>query len=483
MSAANVRGLALFDFDKTLSDRDSLFDFHCWHFGKFRVYTWALRHGMALAGCPLKWSDRGKVKETFLSYFWKGVPYEEFAEAARKYSLEYMPRILRSEALQALKEHRERGDRILIVSASLKEWLEPWGLSNEVDMILGTEMEVREGILTGKLRYPQLPGGREDSAAPGSVGSRGVFSHLRLRRQRRGSGDVGPGGCPRLSVAKKPMTLRDLAELYRFPQWAKNLFVLAPAFFAFRLNDPRTLLHALEGFLAFSLVASGGYVLNDLRDLESDRRHPEKRFRSLASGRISSSAGITAGGFALLGGLLIGAFLGVETFGVAFLLRGAQRALFLETQTSGPDGHPLRRPGLRASGAFRRRGGGGASLPVDRDHDLSFGPFPGPRETPGGCAPGGGNLRTPFLPGGIFRALRGCRHDDHRGGDPGGVSHVLPFSGGYGGFSAPPGCTIPSFSYSSESCGISRTFWFSVGPALRKFSTGTAVSKPSWPDG
>ncbi len=158
MSGTNVRGLALFDFDKTLSDRDTLFDFHCWYFGKPRVYAWALRHGVALAGCPLKWSDRGRVKQAFLSYFWKGVPYEEFAEAARKYSLEYMPRILRPEALKALEEHRERGDRILIVSASLKEWLEPWGLANGVDMILGTEMEVREGILTGELRTPNCRG-------------------------------------------------------------------------------------------------------------------------------------------------------------------------------------------------------------------------------------------------------------------------------------------------------------------------------------
>ncbi len=118
------------------------------------------------------------------------------------------------------------------------------------------------------------------------------------------------------------MTLRDLAGLYRLPQWAKNLFVLAPAFFAFRLNDPRTLLQALEGFFAFSLVAGGVYVLNDLRDLESDRRHPEKRFRPLASGRISPSAGIIAGGFALLGGLLMGAFLGVEPLGLLFFYVG-----------------------------------------------------------------------------------------------------------------------------------------------------------------
>ena len=158
MSGVSVQGLALFDFDKTLSDRDTLFDFHSLHFGKSRVCAWALGHGFSLLGCPLGWTDRGELKEHFLSHFWRGVPYEEFARAARKYSLEDMPRVVRPRALKVLEEHLERGDRVLVISASIKEWLEPWCLAKGVDQVLATEMEVREGVLSGALAIPNCRG-------------------------------------------------------------------------------------------------------------------------------------------------------------------------------------------------------------------------------------------------------------------------------------------------------------------------------------
>ncbi|HOO63628.1 MAG TPA: HAD-IB family hydrolase [Synergistaceae bacterium] len=156
--SAVSRGLALFDFDKTLSDRDTLFDFHCCHFGTFRVYSWALRHFPTLLGCPLGWSDRGAVKQAFLRHFWKGVPYEDFAQAAHKYSLEKMPRTLRPRALEVLQKHLERGDRVLVISASIKEWLEPWCFDAGISQVLGTEMEVRDGVLTGSLQTPNCRG-------------------------------------------------------------------------------------------------------------------------------------------------------------------------------------------------------------------------------------------------------------------------------------------------------------------------------------
>ncbi len=118
------------------------------------------------------------------------------------------------------------------------------------------------------------------------------------------------------------MTFLDLGGLLRIPQWGKNLFVLAPAFFAFRMDDPLLMLRALGGFFAFSFVASGVYVLNDLADLESDRRHPEKRFRPLASGRISPSSGMVIGGVSLLAGFLLASLFGIEALGLLFFYLG-----------------------------------------------------------------------------------------------------------------------------------------------------------------
>ena len=72
----------------------------------------------------------------------------------------------------------------------------------------------------------------------------------------------------------------------RVQHWLKNLLLLVPLLAAHRLHDPAMLSRALLAAFSFSLAASGVYLLNDLLDLPADRRHPHKRQRALASGRI-----------------------------------------------------------------------------------------------------------------------------------------------------------------------------------------------------
>ena len=77
----------------------------------------------------------------------------------------------------------------------------------------------------------------------------------------------------------------------RLHQWLKNLLVLVPLFAAHQMRSATGLGHALLAFAAFSLCASAVYVLNDLLDLESDRRHVRKRQRPFASGLVPISHG------------------------------------------------------------------------------------------------------------------------------------------------------------------------------------------------
>ena len=81
--------------------------------------------------------------------------------------------------------------------------------------------------------------------------------------------------------------MRDWIKLLRPHHYVKNGFVLLPLFFAGALTNIDALLPALYAFVAFSLVASAVYVINDSRDIAVDQLHPEKRHRPLASGRIS----------------------------------------------------------------------------------------------------------------------------------------------------------------------------------------------------
>ena len=73
-------------------------------------------------------------------------------------------------------------------------------------------------------------------------------------------------------------------------QWTKNLLVFAGVLFSQHLTDPQLLLRAAAGFVAFSLLAGSIYMLNDLKDVEVDRRHAVKRLRPLAAGRLPITA-------------------------------------------------------------------------------------------------------------------------------------------------------------------------------------------------
>jgi len=82
-----------------------------------------------------------------------------------------------------------------------------------------------------------------------------------------------------------------LFHALRLHQWVKNLLLFVPLVAAHKLFDRPALGRTAVGFLAFGLVASGVYLLNDLVDLEHDRRHKSKRDRPFASGHLSLAAG------------------------------------------------------------------------------------------------------------------------------------------------------------------------------------------------
>jgi 4-hydroxybenzoate polyprenyltransferase len=77
-------------------------------------------------------------------------------------------------------------------------------------------------------------------------------------------------------------------KLLRPWQWAKNLLILVPLILSSSLNLEK-LYYSINLFLLFSLFVSGNYILNDLSDIDLDKNHPEKKYRPIASGKISTS--------------------------------------------------------------------------------------------------------------------------------------------------------------------------------------------------
>lgn len=94
-------------------------------------------------------------------------------------------------------------------------------------------------------------------------------------------------------VAASPFNaLRAAIKAMRLHQWLKNVLVFIPLLAAHRATDMQLLGQALLAFLSFGLCASSVYILNDLLDIPSDRRHATKRKRPFASGSLSIPAGL-----------------------------------------------------------------------------------------------------------------------------------------------------------------------------------------------
>ena len=104
-----------------------------------------------------------------------------------------------------------------------------------------------------------------------------------------------------------------LLRAMRCYQWVKNSLVFVPVVAAHNIFDMNALIPTIIAFFALSAGASGGYIINDLMDIESDRRHPRKRDRPFASGNLSIQYCLI-GPILVFIGLLLGMMVSVNCF-------------------------------------------------------------------------------------------------------------------------------------------------------------------------
>ena len=142
--------LALFDFDGTITTDDSLIKFIRFVAGDVKFIWGMTLLSPMLTAYKLKLIPNYKAKQMMLSYFFKGMSEERFRSIAQEYSLKHIDTILRAQAMQKIAWHKEQGDKVVIVSASIECWLKPWCDKNALDLI-STKLEIKEGIVTGKL--------------------------------------------------------------------------------------------------------------------------------------------------------------------------------------------------------------------------------------------------------------------------------------------------------------------------------------------
>jgi len=106
--------------------------------------------------------------------------------------------------------------------------------------------------------------------------------------------------------------LKALLRAMRPRQWAKNVFVFAALVFDEQLLRPEPLVRIMVGFAMLCLISSSVYLLNDIADVEADRRHPVKRTRPIAAGELAIPVAATAAGLLAASSLLISFALGIS---------------------------------------------------------------------------------------------------------------------------------------------------------------------------
>jgi phosphatidylglycerophosphatase C len=151
--AGRARRVAAFDFDGTITRRDSLVPFLASVAGPLKTGGALIRRGIPLALSIAGFGDRDREKEIAVAHLLRGRPVEELARAGEAYArrLEAGDRF-RPETIERLAWHRKEGHEIVIVSASLAVYLAPLGESLGVDHVIATELESGpDARLTGRL--------------------------------------------------------------------------------------------------------------------------------------------------------------------------------------------------------------------------------------------------------------------------------------------------------------------------------------------
>lgn len=140
--------IAFFDFDGTITTKDTLLEFIKFAKGSMPFYTGFALNSPYLVALKLKLMPNQKVKEKVLQYFFKNMPVKEFQQKCDAFATEIVPQLLRPKALEEIKKLRDNNIPIVIVSASPENWIRKWAESIGATLI-ATKLQVNDDRLNG----------------------------------------------------------------------------------------------------------------------------------------------------------------------------------------------------------------------------------------------------------------------------------------------------------------------------------------------
>jgi HAD superfamily hydrolase (TIGR01490 family) len=144
------KSIAFFDFDGTITTKDTLLEFIKYSKGRLNFYLGFLINSPYLIAYKLKLIPNQTAKEKVLRYFFQDTPVSEFQKQCDDFATEILPRLIRPKAMAELRNLQKAGTTIVIVSASPENWIQKWAKENGFSVIC-TQLETNMDKLTGKL--------------------------------------------------------------------------------------------------------------------------------------------------------------------------------------------------------------------------------------------------------------------------------------------------------------------------------------------
>ena len=146
----NGKKIAFFDFDGTITTKDSLLEFIKFQKGSTAYYVGILLNMPWIIARRLFLISGTLLKEEILSYFFSGMPQNIFQEQCDLFVERKLPDLIRPGALSEMDRLRKEGFEIVVVSASAENWIRNFTEKLSLELI-ATKLEVKNGVMTGKI--------------------------------------------------------------------------------------------------------------------------------------------------------------------------------------------------------------------------------------------------------------------------------------------------------------------------------------------
>jgi len=141
-----MKRIYAFDFDGTLTTKDTLLEFIRFAKGSCGLWLGFLRYVHLLVLMKLGFYPNWKAKQKVFAHFFKGMRISDFDTICQEFAASSR-HLLRPKGIQAINKAQSEGAEVLIVSASIDNWVQPFFADVKV---LGTQIEVKDGLLTGR---------------------------------------------------------------------------------------------------------------------------------------------------------------------------------------------------------------------------------------------------------------------------------------------------------------------------------------------